>query len=174
MKKSKHEIKAIVVCGALFASSFANISYAASCADVWQLVTHSFSDYNGVISDDSKLQLQLLADCTKIEKFCVIGERPSAGRYEIISGDTIEALGKNKKGLISVSGTAIVHTRKYENVCVLVRYSGGSAAAWLTKAWALNVGNPARLNTDNVEINGDTLSPSELMNDVIAKVPKIK
>lgn len=145
------------------------------CAPVLAQVERKFQDIYGQLSADQASQLELMRGCVRRERICVVAEEHQGQGYRLIAGKSLsEKSFVDSERLVSVSAIGYLQNTKNQNLCVLARYSGGSATSWVVDAWSINRGTPLELDTTKATIRGEGISPAELLRAMSNSIPAFR
>lgn len=143
------------------------------CATLHKQLANAFADIHGNISESDQMQFTLLQTCAKRHNLCIVVQAPSPKWFDIVSADTRQAVVKMDKGQRAVSSLSSVRSRQDRKLCVLSRFGGGTASVWTIDAWENKDGVVRTLDTDMVELHGESKTPTELIREVENAARKI-
>jgi hypothetical protein len=140
------------------------ISYAGThCSAISEQVSNAFTDINNVISSEEKAQLELLDRCSKAHNVCVTVQATAPTWFSIIEANSLaEIRVKKLNDRYAVSSLISIPMANDSGRCILTRFSGGTALAWVIDGWEVAGKNVRTLNTDYVQLHGETKSPAEI------------
>ena len=148
---------------------------AAQCVMVLPQIESAFQDIHGQLSTDENTQLQLLRECETRNPLCVVVEDSHGTGYRLVEGKHwSEKTFVDSRKLVSVSAIGLLKNRNYQQVCVLARYSGGSAASWAIDAWYIKDGTAHAIDTDKVTIQGEGIAPAGLLQEMSKSIYRLR
>jgi hypothetical protein len=141
-----------------------SISYADTyCSAVSGQVANAFTDLSNELSSDSKVQLELLGRCSSTNNVCVAVKAPAPSWFSIVEANSFaEIQGKKLDDRDAISSLISTRMKNGSGRCILTRFSGGTALVWVIDGWEVTDKKVRTLNTDNVQLHGETKSPSEI------------
>lgn len=158
----------------LFVAAF-SLTADAVCANVTKnpcegsekRLDYSFQDLNGKIPNQDKIQFDLLSACIKRNSLCAIVDDPASHKPVLIEGSTSKDLKPPRLAKQpALSAVRPVETRDGYPACVFVRFSGGTASAWLVEAWENSHGKVHDLDAGNISLTGEVFTPDVLFQEM--------
>jgi hypothetical protein len=137
------------------------------CEGSEKKLDHFFQDLEGKISPQDKVQVDLLSACIKRNALCAIVDDTVSHKPVLVEGSALNKL--QPSGLAArpaLSALRPVVTRDGHPACLFARFSGGTASAWLVKAWGTSHGKVHNLHTANISLHGEVLTPDELFQEM--------
>jgi hypothetical protein len=128
------------------------------CARTTQRLDWAFRDIHGKLADDDAERLRLLVTCVKSSAVCVAGLTP-ANRLDALAVEPPFSA-PAPQGLAVDAAVGEFQDHRGQRLCLLARFSGGSAAAWALDAWRLGAKGVERVDTDRVSLTGEGFTVS--------------
>jgi len=144
-----------------------------SCLDIVPQIAKEFEDSKGTLGNLEVAQLKALTGCATKYQLCVTADRGDPNQFSIVSGTSIAELERKGKEESASNALAYVMTKRHGEVCALVRYSGGSASAWMLRAWSLGGSIPVRLRTEQVVMQAEDATPDEVVRMAVARIESL-
>jgi hypothetical protein len=114
-------------------------------------------------STSDNAQFELLRACLRLSSYCAAVENGSSRGTGLVEGKKLNDI--KPVYLLAqpvLSALRPVRTRDGKSVCLFVRFSGGTASAWLVEAWELRDGALHDLDTSDVRLNGEVFESPDL------------
>lgn len=144
-----------------------------SCLDLVPQIAKEFEDSKGKLGTLEVAQLKALTGCAAKYQLCVTTDHGDPNQFVVVGGTSISELEHKGKEDSASNALTYITTKRHGEVCVLIRYSGGSASAWMLRAWRLGSRVPVRLRTEQVVIQAEVASPAEVVRMAVTRLESL-